>query len=73
MRMTHRYLPGVCLITISGDVDITTADKYRMSQLPECQLAQYRVLQACEAQQAARVTRHDENPTRRSGPRLPGV
>jgi anti-anti-sigma factor len=25
MRLTHRHLPGACLITIAGDVDVTTA------------------------------------------------
>jgi anti-sigma B factor antagonist len=25
MRLTHRYLLGACLITIGGDVDVTTA------------------------------------------------
>lgn len=25
MRLTHHHLPGACLITIAGDVDVTTA------------------------------------------------
>ncbi|GAA4932283.1 anti-anti-sigma factor [Nonomuraea thailandensis] len=25
MRLTHRYLPGACVITIDGEVDITTS------------------------------------------------